>query len=295
MNHEITIAYHLGAPFADNGMVTRSLRKNSKLLSEFGTMIQRPKTYHTLLSDMITKLSGSKATIEDQKSLLDAIVKQKDVDRLILSNPKFLGMPAWMFYRGTLYQNADNNISAIRNLFPDNPCELFLGIVNPASFISTSFKAQKSKTYEEFLDGANITTVNWSNVIMRIQKMCPKCPITVWSNEDTPIIWPTVLREIAGFDSQTRLNGELDVVQEIISPDGFDRLTKYLDEHPELTEIQRRRTRAVFLEKFFINEAVEEEIDLPGWTEETVALISENYEEDIRNIEHMPGVNFISL
>jgi len=295
MNNEITIVYHLGAPFADNGKVTWSLRKDIKLLSELGTMLRRPKTYRTLLSDMITKLAGGKATIEDQKSLFSAIIKQEDVDRLILSNSKFLGMPAWMFYRGTLYQNVENNISAIRNLFPDNPCELFLGIVNPASFIPTSFKAQTDKTYEEFLDGTDIISVNWSNVIARIQKACPECPITVWCNEDTPIVWPTVLREIAGFDSQTRLIGELDVIQEIISQEGFDRLTSYLDEHAELTEIQRRRIRAAFLEKFFINEAVEEEIDLPGWTEETVALISENYEEDIRNIEHMPGVNFISL
>lgn len=295
MRTNTNIVYHLGAPHTDNELVTWSLRKDSRLLVKKGTMLRRPKAYRSILSEMIAELQGEKPSIVDQETLLDSIVGNRQVDRLIMSNSKFLGSPIWMFHGGSFYPNAAKNTANIRNLFPDNPCEFFLGIANPASFIPTSFKAQVEKDYEQFISGADLFAIRWSDVIGRIQAANPDCPITVWGNEDTPIIWPSVLREIAALDPQTRLKGELDVIREIMSPDGVELLIKYLDERPNLTEIQRRRIRAIFLEKFFLDDAVEEEIDLPGWTDETVDRLTENYEDDLERIEHMSGVNFISL
>ncbi|MCK4712698.1 MAG: hypothetical protein KAT26_07440, partial [Marinosulfonomonas sp.] len=145
----------------------------------------------------------------------------------------------------------------------------------------------------EFIAGTDLFSVHWSDVIARIQAANPDCPITVWCNEDTPIIWPTVMREIAGLDPQTRLKGELDIIGGIISQDGIELLVKYLDEHPDLTEIERGRVRETFLEKFFLDDAVEHEIDLPGWTKDTVEELTDNYEDDIERIAHMKDVKFI--
>ena len=294
MRTDITIVYHLGAPHTDNDQVTWSLRKDAELLAEKGIMLRRPKEYRQLLKDMILELKGEDPSVVDQENLLAAIVRNQQVDRLIMSDSRFLGVPAWMLYGGAFYQNAANNTGRIRDLFPDNPCELHLGISNPASFIPAVFNVQKEKSYEQFIDGADLATLRWSDVISQIQEENPDCPLTVWCNEDTPIIWPTILREIAGLDPQTRLMGELDVIQEIMSQDGVALLVKYLDERPNLTEIQRRRVRGIFLEKFFLDEAVEEEIDLPGWTDETVDALTEIYDDDVERIERLPGVNFIS-
>jgi len=294
MNDEIAIAYHLGAPHTDNDQITWSLRKDGGLLAKKGVMMRRPKEYRQLLKDMILELKGEDPSIVDQENLLSAIVKNQQVDRLIMSDPRFMGVPAWMLYGGSLYQNAAKNTARIRDLFPDNPCEFHLGISNPATFIPAVFNAQTDKSYEQFTDGADLATLRWSDVISHIQEENPDCPLTVWCNEDTPIIWPTILREIAGLDPQTRLAGELDVIQEIMSQDGVDLLIKYLEERPSLTEIQRRRVRGIFLEKFFLDEAVEEEIDLPGWTDETVDALTEIYEDDIERIESLPSVNFIT-
>lgn len=244
---------------------------------------------------MILELEGDEPSIVDQEGLLSSIIRNQQIDRLIMSDSRFLGVPAWMLYGGEFYKNAAKNTARIRDLFPDNPCEFHLGISNPANFIPAVFNGQTEKTYEQFIDGTDLATIRWSDVISSIQKENPECPITVWCNEDTPIIWPTILREIAGLDPQTRLQGELDVIREIMSQDGIDLLVKYLDERPDLTEIQRRRIRGIFLEKFFLDEAVEEEIDLPGWTEDTVDALTEIYDDDIERIERLPGVNFISL
>lgn len=294
MRTDINIVYHLGAPHTDNDQLIRSLQKDSGLLAKNGIMMRHTKEYRHLLNAMIDELEGEMPSVVDQETLLASIIKDQKVDRLIMSNNQFMGMSAWMFYGGIFYQNAGRNTGRIRNLFPDNPCEFFLGIANPASFIPASFKGQAKKDYEGFIKDTDLLSVHWSDVIARIQAANPGCPITVWCNEDTPIIWPTVLGEIAGIDSQIHLKGELDIIGEIISQDGSDLLVKYLDERPALTETQRRRVREIFLEKFFLDDAVEHEIDLPGWTGDTVEELTDNYEDDIERIADMKDVNFIS-
>ena len=264
------------------------------LLANQGVMLRKPKDYRSLIKDMILELKGDDPSIIDQENLLSSIIKTQQVDRLIMSDARFLGVPSWMLYGGGLYKNAGKNTARIRSLFPDNPCEFHLGISNPANFIPAVFAVQTEKNYEQFTDGVELATIRWSDVISQIQQQNPDCGLTVWCNEDTPIIWPTILREIAGFDPQTRLQGELDVIREIVSREGLELLVKYLDERPNLTEIQRRRIRGIFLEKFYLDDAVEDEIDLPGWTDETIEALTDIYEDDIERIEQMPGVNFIT-
>lgn len=295
MRTDINIVYHLGAPHTDNDQLTRSLRKDSDLLAKNATMLRRPKEYRPLIKEMVIELEGEMPSVVDQETLLASIIKDQHVDRLIMSDSQYLGVPAWMFFGGALYQNAARNTEKIRNLFPDNPCEFFLGIANPAHFIPASFKAQNQKNYDGFIDGTDLFSVHWSDVIARIKEAHPDCPVTVWCNEDTPVTWPTVLREVASLDPQTRLEGELDVIREIISQSGNELLAKYLDERPDLAETQRHRVREIFLEKFFLDDAVEHEIDLPGWTADVIEELTDNYEDDIERIEQMPDVNFISL
>lgn len=294
MRTDINIVYHLGAPHTDNEQITWSLRKNADLLTEKGVMMRRPREYRPLLKEMILELKGEEPSVVDQEKLLTSIVKNQEVDRLVMSDTRFLGVPAWMLYGGGLYKNAANNTARIRDLFPDNPCEFFLGISNPANFIPAVFNQQTDKTYEQFIDNTDLASVRWSDVVFAIQQENPECPLTVWCNEDTPIIWPTILREIAGLDPQTPLKGELDVIAQIMSENGVELLGKYLEERPNLTEIQRRRIRGIFLEKFYLDDEVEEEIDVPGWTEDTIDVLTDIYDDDIERIERLPGVHFIA-
>jgi hypothetical protein len=136
--------------------------------------------------------------------------------------------------------------------------------------------------------------MRWQEVIAAIQENNPGCPVTVWCNEDTPLIWPQVLREISDADPDIVFNGELDVLRTIMKDDGFARMQSYLDTHKPQSEIQRRRVFAAFLDKFADDDALEEDIDLPGWTPELVDEITAAYEEDVYQIERMPGVNFIA-
>ncbi|MEL6648947.1 MAG: hypothetical protein AAFQ05_14905, partial [Pseudomonadota bacterium] len=64
--------------------------------------------------------------------------------------------------------------------------------------------------------------------------------------------------------------------------------------HPGMTEVQKRRVIAAFLDKFVDDDAVEEEYELDGWTSEIIDQMTELYEEDVFNIPRVPGVNLIT-
>ena len=92
----------------------------------------------------------------------------------------------------------------------------------------------------------------------------------------------------------TRMKGEEDIINNIISEEGQTLLAKYLADRPNLTEAQRRRLRIVFLERFYLSDVVEEVIDLPGWTDETVDALTNIYDDDVNRIKQMDGVTFLS-
>ena len=78
-----------------------------------------------------------------------------------------------------------------------------------------------------------------------------------------------------------------------MSAEGMHAFVTYLKANPPQTEQQKRRVIAAFLEKYALEEEVEDEIDIPGWTQETLSQLTANYDEDVCRIERMAGVNFI--
>ncbi|QAX30435.1 hypothetical protein [Leisingera sp. NJS204] len=291
---DITLAFHVGAPNTDNGQLTWSLRKDAQRLLAQGVMIRRPGTYMAALNQMLRKQNQDTVTDQERAALLDGMVKDQSVSRIILTNSGFLGVPGWMLNGGRLYRNAGSNAAALRTVFPGNPCEFFLGLRNPATLIGPVFKSQSNRTWEQFAAGTDFLNLRWSDVVADIQDSNPGCRITVWCNEETPVIWPNILGQVTGLGDGFRFDGELDITRGIISEAGYERLEAYLANRPGLSEDQRERVRALFLSYFHSEEAVEEEIDLPGWSQPLVDEMSESYQADAELIRRMTGVTFLS-
>jgi hypothetical protein len=58
--------------------------------------------------------------------------------------------------------------------------------------------------------------------------------------------------------------------------------------------MQWRKIVSAFLDKFALPDRIATEVEMPGWTEATVAELTRLYEEDVYRITHMPGVDFIT-
>ena len=63
--------------------------------------------------------------------------------------------------------------------------------------------------------------------------------------------------------------------------------------HPPSSVLQRRRVVTAFLDKFALDDAMEDEINLPGWSAELMDILSDRYEDDIEDIATIPGTRVI--
>jgi len=118
-------------------------------------------------------------------------------------------------------------------------------------------------------------------------------PITVWCNEDAPLLWAHIIRQMAGLPDEERITGGFDLLGSIMSDEGMKRFRAYLKEHPVMTEAQKRRAVVAFLDKYALDTEVEEELDMPGWTDALVDEMSARYDADVVRIAAMPGVRVL--
>lgn len=288
------VSYHIGAHCTDEDQLVKSLLKNRDILAKEGVMVPGPSRYRPIIGEILNKLDGAKASAETQDILLDSILDVDEADRLVMSQDNFLGVSSRVLEGGEFYPLMAEKAIRLRNMFPDNPVEFFISIRDIATFIPALFEKNGSKDFPSFIRGMDPLGFYWSDVIGALREAVPDCPITVWCNEDTPLIWPEILHEVAGVDAHVRMKGGFDILSGIMANEGMKRLRAYLGTHPPQNEIQRRRILAAFLDKYAVDEAIEHEVDLPGWTGEVVAELSASYDDDVIEIARLPGVTMLT-
>ncbi|MEM9707683.1 MAG: hypothetical protein AAF871_02750 [Pseudomonadota bacterium] len=288
------IVFHIGAHVTDEGSLLRSLLRNRDLLNEEGVIVPGPSRYRKVIRDVMISLRGQATTPDARDAMVDALVEHDGAERVILANDSFICIPQRAIENGQLYARAAK-AAWLRNIFPTDEVEFCLGIRDPGTFIPALYEKMGSDRpdFSDFLDGANPMELRWSDYVGRLQAAVPGCRIIVWCNEDTPVIWSEIMREVAGLSPGTRLEGELDIVMGLIHRRGRQRLRSFLEKRPPETEAGRRRAIAAYLDKYYVENKVEEEIDLPGWTEDYLEGLSEAYDADVAALSVMPGVTFI--
>ncbi len=287
------IAFHIGANCTDEDRLLKSLLKNAGSFSEQGIKVPGPGKYRRLIRETIQNLDGAKPAPDTRGILLDAILDAEQPKRLVMSNANFICIPNRIFDHGVFYEQAESKVRALLQLFPNDEIDLFLGLRNPATFLPDAFAASKAATLDAYLKGFHPTQIRWSDVIKRILYVAPNAQLTVWCNEDTPLLWAELIRDFAGVSSETRITGGFDLLASIMSPEGMNRFLNYMQQHPPQTESQKRRIIGAFLDKYAIEDEIEEEVDLPGMTPELVADLSAIYENDVATIAAMDAVHFI--
>lgn len=290
------VILHAGVHCTDEDRILKCLLRNAEAWRHEGVAIPGPSKYRKLLSDAINKLKTATPSEDTREVLLDAILQDDPgkIDRLVLTNENFFAVPKLMFQGGLVYFKAEQRLQTLCNIFAEDDVELYLGLRNPATFLPAAFAATPHEDFGTFLDGVDPMHLRWSDLIRRIQATLPHLHITVWCNEDTPFIWGEVIRELAGIEMTRKISGAFDLFAQIVTREGMKRFRTFLAENPGINEMQRRRVMAAFLDKFGIEEEIEEELDLPDWDEPYVDTLTEIYEEDIEIIARMPGVTFIS-
>ncbi|MCW1919340.1 hypothetical protein NX862_11280 [Rhodobacter sp. KR11] len=291
------IVYHLGAHCTDEERLLRCFLKNRGVLAEQGIVVPGPTRYRNLLRDTAIALKGKPATIETQALVLEQIMEEDRAERLILSWDNFLAFIPWAV-DGALYPSAGPRTRAFAQVFPQIEAEFHMGLRNPASFLPQVFHRQKGikggkPTVEAFTAGIDIFDLRWSDVVERILDANPEAEITLWCDEDTPLVWPEVLAAVSGAAPGTVLEDADALLSEIMAPEGLERMRTYEASHPVTSVAGRRRMVSAFLEKFAIPAKVEQEVEMAGWTEGTITALAEIYQQDLAYLATLPGVTVI--
>ncbi len=288
------LVLHAGAHFTEEDRLVRCLLRNKQDFSKRGVAVPGPGKYRSLLKETLAALQDAPPAPDARDVLLDLILDEEDADRMILSHMFLFGAPRACVRNGTIYEAAPERIAQLAALFPHDEVELFLALRNPATFLPALFGNAPQEDMNAFLRGADPYAIRWSDTIAAIRAAAPEVTITTWCFEDMPMLWAQIIREMAGLEHGEKIVGGFDLLSEIMSKEGMQRFRSYLKSHPTMTEMQKRRVIAAFLDKFAIEDEIEEELNAPGWTEEMIEAMTDLYEEDMHTLERIPGVSFIA-
>ncbi len=290
------LVLHTGAHYTDEDKLLKSLGKNREFLSSRGVSLPKPRSYRKSIRDF---LNNARTTVFDEaarNTILSGMIDTSvdEPDRVIVSNSNFFCVPRLAIRDNLYYPQAAERLQDFCNLFHGDEIEVFMAIRNPATFLPALKASTPDRSDAEMTDGLTPTALRWSELIQRMREGAPNVSLTVWCNEDTPMIWEQLLRELSGLEATPPLEGGNDLLHEIMSPEGLDRFAAYMDKHPGMTEIQKRRVIAAFMDKFALEDEIEEELDFNDWTEEYIDTLTDIYDEDVYHISRIPGVTLIT-
>ena len=288
------VILHIGAHCTDDDLLIKTLLKNQAMLAERGTAVPAPSTYRKLLREALLAMANGQPRPDARDLFLRKVLDDPQADRLILSNENFVSLPHRIFDGGVFYRLAAKRMAAMADLMRGDELEIYMAVRNPATFLSAAYSKIEGRSFPEFMDGANPKELHWSGVIHRIREAVPHIPLTVWSNEDTPLIWTQLVRDIAALEHGSKLKGGYDLLRSIMTQEGMTRFKSYKNLSQPQTEVHLRRVIAALLDKYADEDAIEEELTAPSLTDDDVISMTEAYEEDLYEIERIPGVTFMT-
>lgn len=288
------VVFHMGAPCTDDDRLIRSLLKNREPLAKQGIAVPTPALYRDVLKDTLRALDGAPAPAELQRNILTSAKIPEGTERIIFSDPRMVSINRLVVIGAQIWPMIDRVSRSLRNLFPTAEVEFMLGMRDPATLIPALFRGSRFRQFQEFTEDMQPHALAWSEMLARMRVAVPDCPVSAWCNEDTPLIWGEVMRELAGCDPLAPLDGVDDLIEDLMDPAGFRRMQRYLSENPPENEMLRRRVVAAFLDKYALDDALEEDLDTPGWSAEMLDDMTASYEEDMDAVAHIPGVTLIT-
>lgn len=285
------IVYHLGAHCTDEERLLRCLLRNRSVLAGQGIEVPGPARYRNLLLETARKLRGQPATADTQSMVLDQILDGDEPGRVVLAWENFIGYSQGALGE-QLYPGAARRMAAYRAILPDLPHEFHLALRNPATFVPAILEriAPRGKAPPDL---PNPRQLRWSDLVASLRATVPDAGITVWCDEDTPLLWPAVLQAVSGHGADTVLQDTDDLLERLMGAAGVQRMNAYLASHPPADAAHRARIVSAFLDRFATPDEVEAEFEVPGWTGELVAELTEGYDRDVARLMRMDGVRVL--
>lgn len=285
------VILHAGAHFTEAARLTQCLVRNAKRFEQQGIVVPKPDLYQADISHYLSAPSSP-----EHQAPLDFVAQigaGKDASRLILSHAHVLGPAKASATAQGFYPRAAQRLRRIQSHFSNGPFELFVAIRNPATFLPKALHVSTHETMSTMLEGVDPANLRWSDVLTELRNRVPEMRITCWCNEDAPLLWGRILREMADLPDGEKIAGAFDLLSTLMSQEGMRRFRAYLRTHPDMLDVQKRRVMSAFLNTFADPGALEEEIDVPGWDHGVIEALNAAYDADVDRISGLTGVRLL--
>lgn len=288
------IAFHMGAHGTDGDMMLKSLLNNRGWLLNNNIEVVTPNRFRGILDEALMALNGGVSTPDMEEIMLDSMLEGDATDRVIFSSPSFMGPAFKAISNDGLYPHIGTRMVALANLFPSAEIEFFIGLRNPALLLRVLLAQATNDTYESLMGAHEPTDLRWSSCVRNILRTLQgRHRVVLWSHEDTPLIWPELLRLIGAIPPDVGLKSGLVYLSDIVGKEGIEALSREMRARAQLSVSARRGLQRQIIAEFGRADRVEESVVLPGWTQETVDTVTRTYYADLSEIAGLPGVEFI--
>lgn len=292
MSNPLQIAFHVGAHATDRDRLYRSLRMNVEALRKQGVELCDNAINEPILNEALRALKGGLASPEMEEIVLDALIEVEAPRRLVMSRSTFLGLPRRALTGDGLMPYAGAKMVELAQVFPGAQAEFFLGLRNPVTMIR-EISSRAAIDYEQAMGTTDPMTKRWAPTLRRAVQDLRGRRLIVWCHEDMPMIFPEVLRRLAGVGPDVPLRGEDRLLRDLLTDDGIKSMRERIK--PGMAIDERRAAAEELLAAFSRPEQLAMAVDLPGWHQDLVAEMTAAYYRDVAEIAALPGVEFIGV
>lgn len=202
---QLDVALHIGAHKTATSHLQRSLQGQRANLAAKGVAFYGP---HQLRAEGERLMGRFSLKYHDQtdQSRRSLTEMAQGAHRLVISEENYIGTlqrtPGRIAF--PLYPHAADRISALARQAAPQGLDVFLGIRQPTSFLTSAYgqvlmggDAIPLATFKRINPVARI---NWPDLVGRIRQSAGVRTLTVWRHEDYPRLFPRIVAALLGAD-----------------------------------------------------------------------------------------------
>lgn len=287
------IILHCGVHSTDTELLFEALQKNLSDRLPLRTQVIDPEKTRVVLRKLLRAGRDGHLPDNARDILFEVADVQDDTERLILANTAVLGTYRDFVAPNVIFPNAVDYLRVARQIFAKDDLAVSYAMRNPATLLSAVVRDAKARNLEQITDSADPLQLRWSELAERLHHALPDVHMTIWYNEDIPLIWSAILRIMLDMDETTPVAMAHAPMLKLLQPDDIQKFEDYITKHPGMIPSQERRVITTFVEKMARSELIEEDIIIDGWTQDYVDNLTLHYEADQPLVQAVRDIRLI--
>lgn len=285
------VILHLGAHKTASTHFARLLRRNGSACDKAGLARPRKEIIRRILTPSLSLPGRVVETQFVESTVLQQL--KSDHKRVVISEENIIGNCKALLGSNGFYPRARKRLKNALKILNADDFAVFLAIRNPATFVVSAYgetiRSHGYMDFKEYLNDTELTKLRWTKLLRVIKEEIGDTPIYVWTFENYDVNKSKLLELVLNLNDETKLNLESNnqLVRVGLSGRAIEEMCrKEIDVGKKLSQDE--------IDKIMEEYPKSDEFPAPDyWTEDQRLLLNKSYQKDIRQIQKLPGVQFL--